>query len=732
MASPKLRAGPLAAVLVVMVLFALSAAAERVYVYEVESDVEITEDVPHVPGISWRFGEQLLVVWMPRDVAPGVILFTNETAPIPLYDRKYFLLVVPADARPNQRARAEAFLKTPDGTHPVVFRKPDAGILYTIAHSIEEALAILKRMGLQPEYRGKAELKRIDTAKRDPDAGRETAADATPTQVSRPTINSTLDVYGGLYFRETPIDRTGQVIIPVHGIPPSACRNVPDAAYVGYDARGFVLGTLIRGGTVDADLIIEVHKIQNDGYCTLLGTRTFRLENRTTYWVSLINPTTSVDELAVFVRLNVRSFSGQPRVSAYASVLYTRTYRYGFEVGEFVARATGMFWIYNYVRRIVIGPYVAYDGYIARTASSSLRLTLATEPVNGVCKDLRVRFTINGGLTSGISTYRGQYSGAKCHYNINLPFFSQWSFQFEYSYAKAFGGGLAWVLDIQYTDGSTPFVATGSLGGEAFRYWRWAEQWKTIPKDIDAIWMNAFLSSAYELYAGPTEPIPGPAIYHGLVTVRTNTVGQGQRVLLTISGRFIYPGMNHVVYINRAEIDLYVSLPVHGIRVEGEAYLMPNNQINYNTEPRWLEIALRILDAVNFVRIITGFGGRVAGLLLFAIGKGLQSAGDVVKAEVRDSHTARIIYQRGWGTNVASDTIIAPLSIPSLSGRRVHTEFEITRICLDGIYVNPSLKAYVQPDASYVYSSKTVHAVLKNWMFRGQVPGPTAYETQTG
>jgi hypothetical protein len=38
MASPKLRAGPLAAVLVVMVLFALSAAAERVYVYEVESD----------------------------------------------------------------------------------------------------------------------------------------------------------------------------------------------------------------------------------------------------------------------------------------------------------------------------------------------------------------------------------------------------------------------------------------------------------------------------------------------------------------------------------------------------------------------------------------------------------------------------------------------------------------------------------------------------------------------
>jgi hypothetical protein len=151
--SPKLRGGLLAAALVVL---ALLAAAERVYVYEVESDFEIAEDVPHVPGISWRFGEQLLVVWVPRDVAPGIILFTNETAPIPLYDRKYFLLVVPADARPSHRAEGEAFLKTPDGVYPVVFRKPDGGILYTTAHGIEEALNILKQIGLQPEYRGKA------------------------------------------------------------------------------------------------------------------------------------------------------------------------------------------------------------------------------------------------------------------------------------------------------------------------------------------------------------------------------------------------------------------------------------------------------------------------------------------------------------------------------------------------------------------------------------------------
>jgi len=151
--------GGLPAALVVMALFAVLAAAQRVYVYEVESDVEIAEDVRHVPGIPWRFGEQLLVVWVPRDVAPGIILFTNQTAPVPLYDKTYFLLVVPADARPNQRTKDETFLKTPDGAYPVVFRKPDEGIIDITAHGIEEALTTLKQMGLQPEYRGKAELR---------------------------------------------------------------------------------------------------------------------------------------------------------------------------------------------------------------------------------------------------------------------------------------------------------------------------------------------------------------------------------------------------------------------------------------------------------------------------------------------------------------------------------------------------------------------------------------------
>jgi len=720
--SPKLRGGfPAArwvgAALVVLALFAVLAAAQRVYVYEVESDFEITEDVPHVPGVSWRFGEQLLVVWVPRDVAPGVILFTGETAPIPLYDRKYFLLVVPADAQPSHRAEAEAFLKTPDGTYPVVFRKPDGGIIDILAHSIEEALTILKGIGLQPEYRGKAEL----IAKRDPDAGGEAAA---PTLPRRPSINSTFDVYGGLYFRETTVTRTGLVVIPVRGTQ-SACRNVPYAAYVGYDAKSFTLGTLIRGGAVDADLIVEVYKIQKDGSCTFLGSQRFRLANNTRYWVSLIDPTTSVDELAVFVMLDVRSFSGQPRVGVNASLIYTRTYRYGFEVGEFAARVVGGFEVRREVRRVVIGPYVAFDGYIAQTASSSLRLTLATEPVNGVCKDLRVRFTINGRSPSGTSTYRGRHLGL-CLYDVYLPNVWEPSFQTEYFYAKAFGEGLFWVLDIEYTDGTTPYVRSIVLrDAEAFRYWRWVEQWKTTPGLIEGSWLFPFLSSAFELYAAPTEPIPAPGVYHGLVTVRTNTVGQMFRAILSISGRYTHPGLDRAVYMKKAEVDIAMPLSVQTLDAVG-AYLMPDYQLSSIAPPGWVREAFDVKRVVDCILMLAGVVGRVAGLLGFATGEGLKSAGDSVMVQTLDYYTARITYRRGWYTNVASNTIIVPLIIPSLYWRDSPTELEITRICLDGICSTPGLKAYVQPSTGYW---SPVVAPVKNWMFRGQVDSIIAYET---
>jgi hypothetical protein len=282
------------------------------------------------------------------------------------------------------------------------------------------------------------------------------------------------------------------------------------------------------------------------------------------------------------------------------------------------------------------------------------------------------------------------------------------------------------VLDIEYTDGSTPYVRAIFLKeADAFRYWRWVEQWKTRPGVIDGIWANPFFSSALQLYAGPTEPTPRPKMYHGLVTIRTDTIQRAQRVVLTISGREINTRRNDVAYIRTAEIDLWMQVSVRGIKVLGAAYFMPDYQPSPIAPHGWVREAFDVKRVVDFILMLAGVVGRVAGLLGFATGEGLKSAGDAVKTQVLDENAARITYRRGWYTNVASDTIIIPLVIPSLSWRDTPTELEITRVCLDGRCVNPSLKAYVQPDL--VYYATSIHSHLKNWMFRGQVSDVAAY-----
>ena len=337
-----------------------------------------------------------------------------------------------------------------------------------------------------------------------------------------------------------------------------------------------------------------------------------------------------------------------------------------------------------------------------------------------------MRFTINGRSPSGTYTYRGRGGGSVCFYDVNLPSFWQLGFQDEYFFSKALGGGLFWVLDIEYTDGTTPRVnSIYTFDTEAFRYWRWVEQWKTSPEVIDAIWRNPFLSSALQLHAGSTEPRGEPKIYHGQVTIRTDTIQRDQRVVLTISGREINTIINDVVYIRTAEIDLRMPLSARGIKAIGAAYLMPDYQLSPIALPRWVREAFDVKRVVDFILMLAGVVGRVAGLLGFATGEGLKSAGDSVMVQTLDYDTARITYQRGWYTNVASDTIIIPLIIPSLYWMDSPTELEITRLCLDVICTNPSLKAYVQPDlADYATS---IHSYLKNWMFRGQTSDIASY-----
>jgi len=124
----------------------------------------------------------------------------NEAVRVPVYDRSRFLLAIPAGARPNPIAKVEAFLKIPDGMFPVVFRKPERGIIDIMAHSTEDALAILRQLGFEPEFRGRAELRRIKDKSQAQGATSETPLSIT-AQAPKPGIGTTFDVYGGIELK---------------------------------------------------------------------------------------------------------------------------------------------------------------------------------------------------------------------------------------------------------------------------------------------------------------------------------------------------------------------------------------------------------------------------------------------------------------------------------------------------------------------------------------------------
>jgi hypothetical protein len=549
-----------------------------------------------------------------------------------------------------------------------------------------------------------------------------------------PPLGSLLDIYGGVYFRPVSV-RTGEVVtVPVHGIVSSACANVDGAAYIGYDARYLMLGVVVRGGNVWGDLIAEVYRIKPGGQCERIATESFILSNMTRFWVSSVNTANSAQyELAVVVKIYARSVSGAPVVGVNGSVLYTRAYRHVFEIGEM---ACGVTWGTNVNRRIdriVIGPCVAYDGLVKDFFTGSISMEVRTDTVNGACPTLYVEYYLNWRQYYG----RYSYSGAKVFDTAFLRDVCAYRVRFqgrldegEYSYAKAFGGGLFWVLKLSRSSGSTPYVYYVVINpSDVFRAARWAEQWKTAGGGrIDSVWARPYTSSVYELFTSFTEPRP-VTIYHGMVTIRANDIDQiDRRLVITASGRAVNYVDNAVSYIDKFELTVRSSVPVSGTGVNSAYFMKPGAPLA-PLAPEWIELAQRVLDAVNLASILLpDLPSKAIGLLTFVAGVALQSVSGRAEVSIVDSNTFRLKWEMTWFCyDKVSDTLIFMVDTPT--GNSAPTELTVTSIVFNrqNIAVSPGLKAYLQPSDPSAYTWWPAHLSLKTWMFRGLTPADEIY-----
>nr|WP_287069003.1 hypothetical protein [Pyrobaculum sp.] len=742
--------------LAALLLLAAMASSKEVYLFDVELPEPLKGDVIHIPGINWELGSQAWIFLVPVEEGDAVYALTGNVTKVRIYDARRVIVAIPAVEPPKRKT--SAWLETPVGRYPVEIRKPERGIAETFANSLEEVVEILRQNGFEARYMGDAKLV-IETQERRPEGvapaegkpiqtEETTPAQISPAQIPSPGVGTTYTVYGGVYFRQIRIDRTGTYVVPpVAESGLRLCSNIPNAAFVGYDAVEMYIGAFIKGKYSNVRLTIEVETYQLsatsevDVYCERTGVLRFNLVNKTRYYIRYVNASASANRpMAVVVRVIAENTSStytlNVDVSINASVAYRRTYTYGFEMSQFMSYTSGeAVSINQYVSRIVLGPYFIPDGIAYGVHRAYLSIT--TRPVGGACPPLAVDMYVNAMWAAYRQIYPYSSTSASCLYFVELSApVDAWTT----SWTKSFSGGFYYVLRIRYTTTwELPYVYSISvMPHEALRGWRWAEIWRSSYNGrIDYIWRNphntAQMQILYTRYPPQQDSTTiGPlVVVHGLFTFNAeSTTPVYPYFSMAVAGRessfFTSRPMK------RFEVTLRFSravAPQGAPLTLNTYYVRPAGSLEAIQEPWWLFWARLAKTAVDFAVAFLDIG-RAASLLYtavsFAVDRALDAAVTTASLIRIDDYTIRITWQRGWADNAPNDKVYVTVAMANDALiTTANTRVEVTQFCLEYICYNPGLEWYIRP--TDLRSPGSGHPLVKNWMFGGLTRAEVAW-----
>ncbi|AFA40274.1 hypothetical protein Pogu_2247 [Pyrobaculum oguniense TE7] len=709
--------------------------SKEVYLFDVELPEPLKGDVIHIPGVNWELGSQAWIFLVPVEEGDAVYALTGNTTRVRVYDARRVVVAIPAVEPPKRKA--SAWLETPVGRYPVEIKKPERGIAETIASSLEEVVEVLKQNGFSAKYVGKARLV-IETQERQPEGIASTSGEVIQMQTSYPATGTTYTVYGGVYFRQVRIDKAGSYVVP-----PIAqgglilCSNVPNAAFIGYDAVEMYIGAFVKGSYSNVRLRIEVetYRLSSAGinvYCERTGVLRFNLVNKTRYYVQYVNASASAAmPMAVVVRVIAEPTSStytlNVAVSVNASVAYRRTYTYGFEMSQFMSYTTGEAASINqYVSRIVLGPYFIPDGIAYGQHKAYVSIT--TRPVSGACPPLAVDMNVNAMWAAYRQIYPYSSTSTSCLYFVDLSApVDAWTT----SWTKSFSGGFYYVLRIRYTTTTElPYVySIAVMPHEALRGWRWAEVWRSSYNGrIDSIWeyphSTAQIQILYTRYP-PQEGTIGPlVIVHGLFTFNVHaTTSSDAFFTMSVAGR--QSTSLSSTPMKRFEVVLKFSrvvAPQGRTLFLDTHYVQPAGSLEAIQEPWWLFWARLAKTAVDFAVALLDIG-RVASLLYtaisFAADRALDTAVTTASLTRIDNYTIKITWQRGWGDNAPNDKVHLRVRIPqSVYYSEATTRVVVDQLCLEYVCYSPGLEWYIRPTSGLLYPS-IGHPRVKVWMFSG-------------
>ncbi|MEM1568907.1 MAG: hypothetical protein QXI84_10530 [Thermofilaceae archaeon] len=707
------------------------ASAVGVYVFEVELGSALQGMALHIPGLRWEFGEQALIFYVPVDQGEALYAFTGDFTSVRLYDFRRAYVAVPA-SRPPVVDNADFYLETAVGRYPVRLHPPRGGLAEIIVHSAEEVEDVLKQLGYEPQFKGRARLVRAahgpdrppKDAGRTPEAG---GADAGAVQLAEPRVGTTVTALGGVYFRPAQLQLGSWAIVQPHKSHNiEVCSNAPGAMYVGYNASSMYLGVYVLGGKATGRIRVETYRVLPDMSCLLLGVVETALVNRSRVYVRHVNLTASRDyELAVRVLARADSVSGSPRLGVNGSVWYHRTYLYGFEVGQYASYSTGEpVTVNQYVSRLLLGPYYMPDGLF--NGDHRVAVRIATSPVGGTCPRLYADWYINGIWATTFSARLASSNSASCVYELygQIPLYA-----YGAEFAKSFSGAFYYTLKLWYEGTLTlPYVQNVVvLPHKAVRGWRWGEVWRGVRSNkAPHIWANVYTISTLQYVSSSPQQDSATralALVHGMLLLRAERAGSPGVVSFLVGGR--KDGRPFTSF----EVEMKFSTRVNGAFLESY-YAYPAG-IEEIKEPWWIQLARAI--AVDLAALLD-LGGKLGEYLYsglsFAVYRALDAAVTKPSITYLDDYTVRVSWNKGWADSTPADKLYVRLrfyqpyittSVSSVTIRNFRVEY---------VSYSPYITAYLHPTASSSYDqfNPGQYAYVKIWTFDGLVDAYAEYQ----
>ena len=664
------------------------------------------EDGPEVEGLhiyAWTGAEwrPVYVVYQPQHVDTYVVA-TGEWIAAPYYNMSRYVLRIPRETQRESPALPPGFerwiLEVDNGTRRTVV---------TLAVG-REPLKLNNLTTVTWQTFGDKEIKTPNKGRMKTPPGRQPRNGARGGEAGAASYavstGATIYPVGSLYFKPVAVAGTFSTYVPVDSPLGHRYICVNEMHWVGFEVQNFTVGVKVDGYVTGGYLTLEFYNLDT---CSFITSVSLSLPSSGLYWTS-VQPSLPADA-QIGVRARVSGRAEAASINVYVAARYKKTVNNLAQVATSKAVSAVPPSINSDFGRekaaVLFGPYVAYDGMAATSAGMTYSYiyvppsTVKLQWSGSYCPSLFVEYYVNGVYYTSrlVGPSTPSPAGYYCYYDVPSTVLQIRAREYAVSKAISGGGGIA--VAVVYTTLGTS--ATISYGGRLeIVYDRWIEPFHSQYINPTtgapyAHWSSMLLLNTFQAL--------GP-VNNTRINMVTEVRASNNEIVLSLQ----HNGLNTLC---GAEWRLT------GPQVGGPVLYYGNEWVQ---EPWWAALGKHVLDAVDWLSLVTGSKSPVwTSLLLKIIQNVFQTASGQVFVSTSGGDVV-VTWTRGWLETTPPPAVVVSLRPTGGTTYTVWRTFAVAQFvlseCYTGLGFGVNTNMYLPPRA---YSGGLI-TEAKIWTWRGQ------------